>query len=122
VEDQWHDHSTAPLAPIQDPEAAGRRLEAADLRGNATSLTAVLVALLAILSDLRKALDRQARPPLDRLAYRIDELSDALGVSRRAIERERSRGRFPKPDLVIGKMPLWRVESVRAFLERGGRP
>jgi hypothetical protein len=42
-----------------------------------------------------------------------------LGVSRRIIERERSAGRLPKPDLHIGRMPLWRVETVRAWLESG---
>ena len=40
-------------------------------------------------------------------------------MSRRAIERERAAGRFPRPDLTIGKMPLWRLETVRAWLERG---
>ncbi len=58
---------------------------------------------------------------MERLVYRLDELADALGVSRRAIERERAAGRFPRPDLTIGKMPLWRPETVGAYLERGNR-
>lgn len=61
-----------------------------------------------------------ARPAVDRLAYRLDEVATALGVSRRAIERERAAGRFPRPDLSIGRMPLWRVETVRDYLARGG--
>ena len=57
----------------------------------------------------------------ERLIYRLDELADALSVSRRTIERERSAGRFPRPDLTIGRMPLWRVETIRQWVERGGR-
>jgi hypothetical protein len=60
-------------------------------------------------------------PIVERLANRIDEAAAALGVSRRAFERKRSAGRFLRPDLTIGKMPLWRPETVREFLEGGGR-
>jgi predicted DNA-binding transcriptional regulator AlpA len=59
---------------------------------------------------------------VDRLALRLDEVAVALGVSRRAIERERSAGRFPRPDLTIGRMPLWRPETIRRWIEGGGRP
>jgi predicted DNA-binding transcriptional regulator AlpA len=66
-----------------------------------------------------------AATPLDalasRLTLRLDELAAALGVSRRAIERERSAGRFPRPDLVMGRMPLWRPDTIRDWLEGGGR-
>jgi predicted DNA-binding transcriptional regulator AlpA len=65
-------------------------------------------------------------PPIEetgvgRLALRLEEIATALGVSRRAIERERSAGRFPKPDRVIGRMPLWRVETIRAWIGGAGR-
>lgn len=56
-----------------------------------------------------------------RLTLRLDDLAAALGVSRRAIERERSAGRFPTPDIVIGRMPLWRPETIRRWVEGGGR-
>jgi len=56
-----------------------------------------------------------------RLALRLDELAEALGVSRRTIERERSAGRFPRSDLTIGKMPLWRVETIRRWIDGGGK-
>ena len=60
--------------------------------------------------------------PTERLAYRLDELADALGVSRRTIERERSAGRFPKPCKILGKRtPLWSVQSIREWVEGGGR-
>jgi predicted DNA-binding transcriptional regulator AlpA len=58
---------------------------------------------------------------VDRLTLRLDELAKALGISRRTLERERSAGRFPRPDLFIGKMPLWRPEAIRAWVEGGGR-
>ncbi len=58
---------------------------------------------------------------VDRLALRLDELADSLGVSRRSLERLRSAGRFPKPDAVIGRMPVWKPETIRDWLERGGR-
>jgi predicted DNA-binding transcriptional regulator AlpA len=60
------------------------------------------------------------RPPVERLAYRINELSTALGLSRRAIERARVAARFPKADIQVGRCPLWRVETVKAWLEGGG--
>jgi predicted DNA-binding transcriptional regulator AlpA len=56
-----------------------------------------------------------------RLALRLDEVARALGVSRRALERERSAGRLPRPDLTIGRMPLWTPETIRAWIAEGGR-
>jgi predicted DNA-binding transcriptional regulator AlpA len=50
------------------------------------------------------------------LAWRLEQIAKALGISRRALERERAAGRFPKPDKVIGRMPLWRPETVKAWL------
>ena len=88
----------------------------------AKTLAAVLQELAQVLPGLKLALENQGRPPVERLTYRIDELADSLGMSRRAIERERSAGRFPLPDLYIGKAPLWRPESVRDWLDskKGG--
>jgi hypothetical protein len=61
--------------------------------------------------------------PLGRLTYRLGEVARSLGVSRRTLERERSAGRFPPPDLTIGKAPLWTRETlVRWVGEGGGRP
>ncbi len=55
------------------------------------------------------------------LTWRLDAIAKALGISRRTLERERSAGRFPPPDLSIGKMPLWRPETIRRWVEGGGR-
>jgi predicted DNA-binding transcriptional regulator AlpA len=56
-------------------------------------------------------------PAVPRLTWRIDDLATALGVSRRVIERERSAGRLPSPDLHIGRVPLWKPESIREWIE-----
>jgi predicted DNA-binding transcriptional regulator AlpA len=58
---------------------------------------------------------------INRIALRLDEVARALGVSRRSIERERSAGRFPKPDLHVGRMPLWKPETLQRWIEDGGR-
>ena len=64
----------------------------------------------------------KAPPAVGRLTWRLDDVAEALGISRRALERERSAGRFPRPDLTIGRMPLWRPETIRTWIEGGGRP
>lgn len=87
------------------------------------TLADVLSKLAAILPRLTEALERQAddRPRVEPLTYRFEDLAEAIGVSRRFLERELSAGRLPKPDLRLGKVPLWRVETIRNWLERGGR-
>ncbi len=104
-------------------QRARRPPEAAAPPEGVTTLAAALQELAAILPGLRQALEsRQAdnQPRIEPLAYRLDELADALGVSRRTLERERSAGRLPRPDLHIGRAPLWRCETIREWLERGG--
>jgi predicted DNA-binding transcriptional regulator AlpA len=56
----------------------------------------------------------------EKLVFGMSEVARVLSVCRRTIERERSAGRFPKPDLHIGKRPLWRRETIRSFVEMGG--
>jgi hypothetical protein len=55
-------------------------------------------------------------PKVERLAYRLDEVAEALRVSRRHVERQLSAGRFPKPDLRLGRVSLWSVETVRGLM------
>ncbi len=57
---------------------------------------------------------------VERLAWRLSDVARALGVSRRTIERERSAGRFPAPDLRLGKAPLWQPQTIRRWVEGGG--
>jgi predicted DNA-binding transcriptional regulator AlpA len=52
----------------------------------------------------------------------IDDLALLLSCSRRLVERMRSGGKVPKPDIKIGKMPRWKASTIRAWIERGGRP
>jgi predicted DNA-binding transcriptional regulator AlpA len=59
---------------------------------------------------------------LERLTCRLGEVAKSLGVSRQRLVRERSAGRFPKPDLTIGKAPLWRPATIREWIEPGGCP
>ena len=67
-----------------------------------------------------EAPSRADGPAVERLAYRLNDLAIALRVSRRTIERERSAGRFPKPDRHIGKTPLWSVATIRRLMTKGG--
>jgi predicted DNA-binding transcriptional regulator AlpA len=87
------------------------------------SLADALAKLTTLLPGLADALDRQSKsnPPVTRMTLRLDEVAEAVGVSRRVLERERSAGRMPKPDLRIGKMPLWRVETIQAWIGSGGK-
>ena len=60
-------------------------------------------------------------PLAGRVTIRLDEVASLLGISRRVLERERSAGRFPRPDMTIGRMPLWKPATIRAWVEDGGR-
>ncbi len=51
----------------------------------------------------------------------LDDLAALLSCSRRLVERMRSAGKVPKPDIKIGKMPRWKAATIRAWIERGGR-
>jgi predicted DNA-binding transcriptional regulator AlpA len=51
----------------------------------------------------------------------VDGVTNVLSISRRSFERLRSAGKFPRPDLHIGKMPRWRAETVRKWIEAGGK-
>ena len=63
----------------------------------------------------------ETAPPPDRL-WGIDDVARYLSVSRRGVERLKSSGRLPKPALRIGRLPRWRPEEIREWVERGGRP
>jgi hypothetical protein len=61
----------------------------------------------------------QIRPSV---LWRLERIAFELDVSRRVLERLRSSGGFPPPDKVIGTMPLWKPETVRAWVEAQGNP
>ncbi len=50
----------------------------------------------------------------------IDDLAAILNCSRRLVERMRSAGKVPPPDLHVGRMPRWKPATIRAWIERGG--
>jgi predicted DNA-binding transcriptional regulator AlpA len=62
-----------------------------------------------------------ARESIEPLTWRLNDVCRSLGLSRRTIERERSAGRFPAPDLVVGRTPLWQPATIRSWIESKGR-
>jgi predicted DNA-binding transcriptional regulator AlpA len=51
----------------------------------------------------------------------MTDLARLLVCDRRTVERLRAAGRLPRPDLHIGRLPRWRLETISAWIERGGR-
>jgi predicted DNA-binding transcriptional regulator AlpA len=51
----------------------------------------------------------------------IGDLCCILACDRRTVERMRSAGRLPRPDLHVGRMPRWRAATIRAWIEGGDR-
>jgi len=51
----------------------------------------------------------------------IDDLAELLSCSRRLIERMRSAGKVPKPDIHVGRCPRWKPATIRAWIDRGGK-
>jgi len=52
----------------------------------------------------------------------IDDLAELLSCSRRFVERMRAAGKIPKPDIHVGRCPRWKPATIRAWIERGGKP
>lgn len=46
----------------------------------------------------------------------VDDIADTLSVGRRTVERMRSAGKLPRPDLHIGRLPRWQAATIRAWL------
>jgi predicted DNA-binding transcriptional regulator AlpA len=49
------------------------------------------------------------------------KIATTLGISVRLLERLISAGTFPSPDVVFCRLPRWRPQTVRAWIEQGGR-
>ncbi|APW60454.1 helix-turn-helix transcriptional regulator [Paludisphaera borealis] len=49
----------------------------------------------------------------------IVDLARTLACSRRVVERMRAAGKIPQPDIKVGKMPRWRPETIRTWIEKG---
>lgn len=65
----------------------------------------------------------EAVQPTDSLAALLSvvDLARVLNGSRRTIERLRAAGKLPRPDLHLGTMPRWKAETIRRWIEGGGR-
>jgi hypothetical protein len=53
---------------------------------------------------------------IKRLLWRLDQIAHVLSISRRVLERERSAGRFPAPNLIFGRMHLWQPERIQGWI------
>jgi excisionase family DNA binding protein len=51
----------------------------------------------------------------------MDDLAALLRCNRRTLERLRSAGKLPQPDIHIGRMPRWKRSTIETWVERGGR-
>jgi hypothetical protein len=78
---------------------------------------AELARIVELLEHLLEAVGRIGRPE-QQLAFRKEELAEALGVSKGTLTRAIHRGDWPGPDVRLGTVPLWSVESCRAALSR----
>lgn len=47
----------------------------------------------------------------------LADIAAVLGVTRRSVERLRSAGTLPQPDLKIGRSLRWRPDTVREWLD-----
>ncbi|MFI5459776.1 MAG: helix-turn-helix transcriptional regulator [Isosphaerales bacterium] len=59
-------------------------------------------------------------PLRDRLAWDLTDIAALMGVSRRLLERQRSAGKLPPPDVRIGRRCLWRPGTITRWLDEQG--
>ncbi len=48
------------------------------------------------------------------------DVAAALGCEIRTVERLASAGRFPRPDVRVGRLPRWKAETIRRWIDQGG--
>jgi predicted DNA-binding transcriptional regulator AlpA len=77
----------------------------------------VLHGLTEVLARLATVLDR---PPVERMVSRKD-FAAIIRVSLPVLDRMRAAGKLPRPDMYISRSPRWRADTIRAWIERGGR-
>lgn len=59
-------------------------------------------------------------PPSPEPLLSVRDVAAVLGCARRTVERLRSAGKFPGPDVRVGKLPRWRPETLNRWIEAGG--
>jgi predicted DNA-binding transcriptional regulator AlpA len=62
----------------------------------------------------------EAATPLVAPLLSIADLTHILNAGRATVERLKSSGKLPKPDLKIGRMPRWKPETIRRWIDEGG--
>jgi hypothetical protein len=100
-----HQHSSSEPATIDQP----------------VTLDAVLAALRSLpplIARLTGAIEGRG---VSRLAYRREELADALGISLRLVDLAIHRGELPQADLRIGRLRLWSAARLSAWIQQAGR-
>ena len=119
---------TAPAVAVEPGGAAG------DPSVESPGALDVLRELLEETRALRVAVERQAEHQERLLRVAMagvpvlldgDDLAESLGLSRREVDRMRSVGEIPAPDVILGRSPRWNPETVRqaivAMAKRGRR-
>jgi hypothetical protein len=51
----------------------------------------------------------------------LDDVRLVLGCSRRQVESMKSSGKLPPPDLYIGRLPRWKPETLRRWIDAQAR-
>jgi predicted DNA-binding transcriptional regulator AlpA len=49
------------------------------------------------------------------------DLEDILRIDKRTIDRMRSAGKLPKPDLFICRLPRWKSSTIQSWIDGGGK-
>ena len=49
------------------------------------------------------------------------DVARILNCSVRTLQRLRSAGKIPRPDIRLGRMPRWKAETIKVWIANGGR-
>jgi predicted DNA-binding transcriptional regulator AlpA len=63
---------------------------------------------------------QQTMNAIEPLVLRKHAVAHMLSINVRTLERLRSARRFPEPDAVMGRCPLWRRQSIENWIANGG--
>lgn len=66
--------------------------------------------------QLRKVVQMNESKVITLKHFTIFQLSELLEISTRTLWRWVSSGRFPQPDIKVGKVRRWKVETIEQWL------
>jgi hypothetical protein len=72
-------------------------------------LTPFVVALMAVMERIGFAV------------LTLDDVADYLKCSRRKVESMKAAGKLPRPDFHVGRMPRWKLETIRRWSDELAR-